>query len=405
MAVCGDGKIEGDESCDDSNTADGDGCDKACKSEAGFDCQGEPSVCTAICGDGLVVKDEACDDSNTSDGDGCDKACAIEKGWACDNTTPPSSCNPICGDGMIIAKPTMGSGGAGGAGGGMGTGGAGGTMGTGGAGGTMGSGGAGGTMGSGGAGGGMPPSGPTYEQCDDNNMMSMDGCSDTCSIELGYCCDNGGSMGSGGGGGMGGGMPSGGSVCTAFDASSVKKSETITDLYNSGAYNGTIASMKCIDVPVSGPGTCNLGTVDDLDVEVSMDHAWVGDVVIKVVSPKGTVTTLMSRPDDPEPDDAGGNSCSDGAIASLDSAYPVTFDDSATADAEQLGVSVGSFGTVCKDDSVCSFKPNPGKGPGTNGLADFQGEPVAGTWKVCFADVCTYDDGTTNSATLKFKVK
>lgn len=44
--VCGDGKITGAEACDDSNTADDDGCSKTCQVEENWTCEGEPSVCT-----------------------------------------------------------------------------------------------------------------------------------------------------------------------------------------------------------------------------------------------------------------------------------------------------------------------------------------------------------------------
>ncbi len=47
-AVCGNGLIEGAEACDDGNAADGDGCSSSCNVEAGYDCAGEPSVCTDI---------------------------------------------------------------------------------------------------------------------------------------------------------------------------------------------------------------------------------------------------------------------------------------------------------------------------------------------------------------------
>jgi cysteine-rich repeat protein len=61
--VCGDGELEGMESCDDGNTAGGDGCEA--------DCTPTP----AICGNGRVDPGEACDDGNSSPGDGCEASC------------------------------------------------------------------------------------------------------------------------------------------------------------------------------------------------------------------------------------------------------------------------------------------------------------------------------------------
>ena len=61
--VCGDGVLDGEETCDDGNTDSGDGCDKDCGMEAGYSCDGEPSVCATVCGDGVIAGSEACDGS------------------------------------------------------------------------------------------------------------------------------------------------------------------------------------------------------------------------------------------------------------------------------------------------------------------------------------------------------
>jgi cysteine-rich repeat protein len=44
--VCGDGLIFGAEQCDDYNTGYNDGCDGMCQIESGWNCAGQPSVCT-----------------------------------------------------------------------------------------------------------------------------------------------------------------------------------------------------------------------------------------------------------------------------------------------------------------------------------------------------------------------
>jgi cysteine-rich repeat protein len=44
--VCGDGTLQGAESCDDGNTDNNDGCSSTCAVESGWNCIGEPSVCT-----------------------------------------------------------------------------------------------------------------------------------------------------------------------------------------------------------------------------------------------------------------------------------------------------------------------------------------------------------------------
>lgn len=95
---CGDGKTEGDEECDDSNRVNWDGCDSSCNVEPGWTCDtgsslpgdgGYPSVCH-VCGDGKKNGVEECDDGNQHDLDGCGSSCTVEPGWTCEGE--PSSC-------------------------------------------------------------------------------------------------------------------------------------------------------------------------------------------------------------------------------------------------------------------------------------------------------------------------
>ncbi|MBO6934736.1 MAG: DUF4215 domain-containing protein [Deltaproteobacteria bacterium] len=127
-AVCGDGIVEGTESCDDGGTMPGDGCSATCTVETGWDCMGAPSMCAPICGDGVVIAPETCDDDGTASGDGCSATCSTEPGYAC--VGAPSTCAPVCGDGVVIAPET----------------------------------------------------------CDDDGNLPGDGCSATCTTEPGYVC-------------------------------------------------------------------------------------------------------------------------------------------------------------------------------------------------------------------------
>lgn len=64
---CGDGKKNGNEFCDDNNTANGDGCSQACQIENGWQCIGvEPSICTVLCGNDIITSPEACDGDTVS---------------------------------------------------------------------------------------------------------------------------------------------------------------------------------------------------------------------------------------------------------------------------------------------------------------------------------------------------
>ena len=90
---CGDGRIGFGESCDDGNVREFDGCSRYCSVEDKFRCEGSPSVCkiaTAKCGDGVVDIGEPCDDGNAASGDGCSAACIVEEGFLCGSQ--PSEC-------------------------------------------------------------------------------------------------------------------------------------------------------------------------------------------------------------------------------------------------------------------------------------------------------------------------
>ncbi|HJX63815.1 MAG TPA: DUF4215 domain-containing protein [Polyangia bacterium] len=80
QTVCGDGKVEGSEGCDDGNTLPNDLCSPTCHFEP--NCSSATGICTSKCGDGLVVS-EGCDDGNTNDGDGCSSKCTVEAGYQC----------------------------------------------------------------------------------------------------------------------------------------------------------------------------------------------------------------------------------------------------------------------------------------------------------------------------------
>jgi cysteine-rich repeat protein len=208
--VCGDGIVWWPEQCDDGNTESGDGCTSSCVTEPGYFCRydyetNEYSCSLAECGNGLMESYangdgtfgwENCDDGNTESDDGCTDACDLETGFVCE--VPGSACREVvCGDGIADWYFVPGDG--------SGTGGTG----------------FGGAAGSGGSSGYW-----VFEQCDDSNATSGDGCNATCEVEPGYVCDVPGGpcrqpvcgdshqdwVGSGGIGGAGGSAGSAGST-------------------------------------------------------------------------------------------------------------------------------------------------------------------------------------------------
>lgn len=70
--ACGNGVVDADEDCDDSNLDSGDGCDANCTATG--------------CGNGIVTSGEDCDDGNLATGDCCSAACTFETdGAPCDD--------------------------------------------------------------------------------------------------------------------------------------------------------------------------------------------------------------------------------------------------------------------------------------------------------------------------------
>lgn len=133
---CGDSIRGITESCDDGNTAPGDGCSGLCQIEAGFRCPFVGALCIAIvCNDPshLIEAPETCEDGNTTSSDGCSSTCQLEPGWACQ--LPGALCTAaMCGDGIVAGT----------------------------------------------------------EACDDHNTASSDGCSSTCQLEVGFYCPTAG---------------------------------------------------------------------------------------------------------------------------------------------------------------------------------------------------------------------
>lgn len=100
QVACGDGIVNGSETCDDANDVPDDGCDRCVRTE-GYECPFPGAPCVPLCGDGIFLPNmEICDDGNRDDGDGCTSTCEWEDGWACSGTAPQYTCvRTTCGDG------------------------------------------------------------------------------------------------------------------------------------------------------------------------------------------------------------------------------------------------------------------------------------------------------------------
>jgi truncated hemoglobin YjbI len=163
-------------------------------------------------------------------------------------------------------------------------------------------------------------------------------------------------------------------------------------------YDASLASMACavLDVPDDG-----IDFVGSVAVTLAADHTFVGDLVVKIQGPDGTLSTLLSRPGLAEGVDGQGECCGDNA--NINQSMPLTFKNGGATDAEQLGAALPNTGDiVCVNEQppiACEFHPNPGAGPGMD-LDDFLGLVANGTWRVCIGDAGGGDAGTLHGVTL-----
>ena len=159
------------------------------------------------------------------------------------------------------------------------------------------------------------------------------------------------------------------------------------------AYLGTLASMDAgvITVP-SG-----VGTVGEVTVAVALHHTHIGDLVLKLQSPEGTVVTLMHRPLLSGVPDDGSGCCGDNA--SFNILYPIYFNDSAPSGvpAEQMGLDISDIAVFDivgdpRNESPDNYIPSAGDLGGLPGatlldsLSALSGEQAEGVWQLYIGD-------------------
>lgn len=170
----------------------------------------------------------------------------------------------------------------------------------------------------------------------------------------------------------------------SFTGSSAPAAPIVDD-----GYDGTIGSMTCDVITITGAGA-----VSDINVDLNMTHTWVGDLVIKLVAPDGQEMGLQSRAGFAEPADDGTGGF--GESTDLDGGSTENYADSNPTDAELMGAPPLLGGDViCQDDSICDFFPNPGAIAGPTTFAAFAAGLASGSgdWMICIGDAGAGDVG------------
>ena len=238
------------------------------------------------------------------------------------------------------------------------------------------------------------------ETCDDHNTTPGDGCDASCHLEPGFTCTGSPSVCTTM---CGDGIRAGTEVCDGVPGCTACMRDTMQSVMHGpglaltipdDAYNGMLTSMTCVDLAVV---QYPLDHVASVELEVGMSHTYIADLTIKLVSPMGTVVTLMSRPGRIETADDGSDGMGD--ASDLAATNPITFVTGAATSAENMGNTING-GVVCRDDSICSFAPDHGASTGGD-LTMFAGETAHGTWHFCAADGAPRDTGSIDRVTLR----
>jgi len=158
-------------------------------------------------------------------------------------------------------------------------------------------------------------------------------------------------------------------------------------------YDGTVGSMACATLDNS---TGTIRSVNEVSLNLSIVHTFVGDLTAKVVSPEGTILTVFSRPGLLASPDDGTGCCGDSS--NLDNTA-LLWANGGTFDSELMGGTIDTDTSACTDDGECDFFPNPDGAPGTD-LDDFETENGVGIWLVCVGDGAAADTGDFNNAAL-----
>ncbi len=127
-------------------------------------------------------------------------------------------------------------------------------------------------------------------------------------------------------------------------------------------------------------------TIDDLDIDLTITHTWMGDLCVTVTHPDGvTSATIVDRPGMADPGPCDGTGC---CGCSADNYAGVILDDEGSG---------GPVEGLCTPDlaSPPNYTPN-------NPLSVFDGMEAAGDWTISFVDGACGDIGTLDHWSLHF---
>ncbi|MEX0745807.1 MAG: proprotein convertase P-domain-containing protein [Phycisphaeraceae bacterium] len=160
-----------------------------------------------------------------------------------------------------------------------------------------------------------------------------------------------------------------------------------------GAFDLSIGSAVGSSIVVEPGGPT---TIQDIEVEVAIDHALVGDVVMFLIHTPdvgpSTRVNLVARPGYPFGLDQEELGERGGSLAELQSGVPIRFDDDAATSSAQMDGGGGSPNVVGLNGSPAVYRPSWDMS--APALSDFNGTDLSGTWTLYVADASPGYAGT-----------
>ncbi len=150
-----------------------------------------------------------------------------------------------------------------------------------------------------------------------------------------------------------------------------------------------------IVVPVAGVGTISdlnfsfdgtAASADPLSTTVGLNHSWVGDIIVKLTSPGGTIVTIVDRPGVPTTTTGCNNNNFFGTTLNDDGGLPA------------IEIQANPVGGPCNTAlafPVGNFSPN-------NPMSAFDGQNANGNWTVNVSDNAGADTGSVRAFSLIF---
>ncbi|MEO1033415.1 MAG: HYR domain-containing protein, partial [Bacteroidota bacterium] len=129
--------------------------------------------------------------------------------------------------------------------------------------------------------------------------------------------------------------------------------------------------------------------VIDITVQTAMNHTWIGDLAMEVTAPGGESVVLFAE--------------SLAESSDLNATFPITFTDSATVPANDIGETIDNIEAVCQVDNICEYTAMGGTDAFAQLISEINanGSPINGDWTLSIRDQVFQDTGTLVSWQVK----